>query len=118
MLALAAVLTVSVAVLLPGQSNAVLGAGVLAVTLAYLGLVVGGARRASQEIGGLPSSWKLRGVSQNILVLLQLAAGVSLIVGEGPGFYLLVPDLITVMPIVVFNCWNVIFAPELNRQQT
>lgn len=49
----------------------------------------------------------------NLLVLLAVAAGVSLIVGKGPGLYLEAPMLVVAIPVVLFNVWSLLFAPEL-----
>lgn len=114
--ALAALLTVSLAGLIPGQGPVWLGVELILIVLGYFTLILRGSLRTSHEINGLPAAVRFRLTVQNALLLFQVAAGVSLIVGAGPGLYIEAPFLLFVIPVVVtFNAWNILFAPELRR---
>ena len=114
--ALAALLTVSLAGLIPGQGAVWLGVELVGIALGYITLILRGSLRTSHEVNGLPRAVRVRLMLQNALLLFQVAAGVSLIVGAGPGLYLEAPLLLFAIPVVVtFNSWNILFAPELRR---
>jgi hypothetical protein len=113
--ALGAVLTVSLAALLPGQGPRWLGAELLAIAFAYFGLVVAGWRRTAREIHGLPADVRFRVLLQNSVLILQIAAGVSLMIGRGPGLYLEAPMVLLALPVTIFNAWNIVFARELGE---
>jgi hypothetical protein len=114
--ALAAILSVSLAGLIPGQGREWLGIELIAIVLVYFMLIVVGARRTSREVNGLPADVRFRLTLQNALLLFQVASGVSLILGSGPGLYLEAPLLLFAIPVVItFNSWNIVFAPELRR---
>ena len=112
--ALGAVLTVSLAAL-PDQSPRWLGAKLLAIACAYLALVAVGWRRTAREIHGLPADVRFRKLFQNPVLILQIAAGVSLMIGRGPGLYLEAPTVLLSLPVTIFNAWNIVFAPELDE---
>jgi hypothetical protein len=114
-IALAMVLTLSIAVLLPGQSNAILGAEWLVVTIAYFTLLTIGVWRVQRRGGGFQRQIWIRLISQNAVALLGVATGISLILGRGPGLFFQVPALLLIIPIVSFNAWSVVFAPELQK---
>ena len=114
--ALAAILVISLCGLLPGQGNLWLGIELALVVVVYSALIAIGTWRASRDAGGLPADSLRRLLVQNVtLVPLQLFAAASLLAGWGPGLYLEAPVLLIGLPITLFNCWNVIFAPELRR---
>jgi hypothetical protein len=110
--ALAALVVASLVVLLPGQALWVLGAELMAILVVYLLLVVSGAIRLSRELHGIPRASIRRLVTQNTLLLFLFAAAVSLIVGSGPGLYLVAPVVLLALPVTIYNTWNTLFAPE------
>ena len=116
--ALAALMTVSLAVLIPGQSGQWLGAEFLLVTVIYVWLALRGLRSARAEVGTIPREVAFRFGAQNAFMVLQLAAGISLIAGRGPGLYLEVPLLLLAMPAATLNAWTVIYGPELRSAST
>lgn len=114
--ALAALLTVSLAGLIPDQGAVWLGTELIVIVVGYFSLILRGSLRTSRELSGLPAAVRLRLTLQNALLLFQVAAGLSLIAGGGPGLYLEAPLLLLAIPVVVtFNSWNILFAPELRR---
>ena len=112
---LALVLTLSIAVLIPGQSNALLGAEFIVVMIGYFGLLTIGVWRVQRTGGGLRRQIWIRVIGQSVVALLAVVTGISLILGRGPGLFFMVPALLLVVPIVSFNAWNVVFAPELEK---
>lgn len=117
--ALAAILALSLCALLPGQGGVMLGVELLLVTAVYVALIVGGSLRTARMAGGLPATTVHRLWAQNTpLLALQVAAGLSLIYGWGPGLYLEAPLLVIGLPVTLFNCWNVLFASELQSGPT
>jgi hypothetical protein len=113
--ALGAILTVSLLAMLPGQGAFWLGAELLAIAVAYVVLVAVGVLRTSREVHGLPADVRFRTVLQNSMLILQFAAGASLIIGRGPGLYLEAPVVLLSLPVTIFNAWNILFAPELRE---
>jgi len=113
--ALGSVLTASLAALLPGQGPRWLGVELLAISFAYLGLVAVGCLRTAREIQGLPADVRFRVLLQNSVLILQVAASVSLMTGRGPGLYLEAPMVLLALPVTIFNAWNIVFARELRE---
>lgn len=114
--ALAALVGVSLLVLVPGQSNTLLGTELIAVLAIYIPLVLWSASRLSGELGGLPPAVTRRLAAQHTILLLQLGAAASLIAGQGPGLFLEAPVILLGLPVTTFNTWNVLFAPEAVKQ--
>ncbi len=106
-------MTVSLAVLIPGQSREWLGGEFLLITLIYGWLALRGLFSARARLGTIPRDVAIRFSAQNALMLLQPAAGMSLLAGSGPGLYLEVPLVLLLMPAATCNAWNVIYGPEL-----
>ncbi|HET9782833.1 MAG TPA: hypothetical protein VFR33_13760 [Candidatus Dormibacteraeota bacterium] len=113
--ALAALVAVALLVLLPGQPNWLLGVELIVVLAVYLPLVFWSTSTLSRELGGLPESVGTRLLVQHLLLLLQVAAALSLIAGQGPGLFLEAPVFLLGLPVTTFNTWNVLFAPEAGR---
>lgn len=111
--ALAALMTVSLAVLIPSQSNQWLGAEFLLVTFVYLFLALRGMLSARGKAGSIPRDVAFRFGAINAGMLFQIVAGISLLAGGGPGLYLEAPVLLLAMPAATFNAWTVIYGPEL-----
>jgi len=82
-----------------------------------LGLLLWGLWTANQQVGRLPLGVWLRSIP-NALVLLTMAAGISLTLGKGPGIYLMAPQFILVLPAMLFSVWSLLFAPELRPRAT
>jgi hypothetical protein len=113
--ALVLILTLSLAVLVPGQSVAVLGAEWLVVMIAYYAQLAIGVWRVHRTGGGFRRQTWIRIIVQNLISLLPVATGISLILGRGPGLFLQIPAILLTIPTVSFNVWNVVFAPELHE---
>jgi hypothetical protein len=106
------ILAISLAVLIPGQSALVVRVELVVVVVLMTALVLAGAvqmlRRADRVPGGVWMRLSLAFSSS----ILALAAGVSLIVGSGPGRYLDVPAILFAVPASGWMAWQVIFPPE------
>lgn len=92
------------------------GAITVAVNAAYIGLLSWSLLNASRIAGGLPG-YVWRRVAPNVLALFSIAAGISLILGQGPGLFLLAASLILLLPAMVFSTWSLLFAPELRPRR-
>jgi hypothetical protein len=106
------ILALSLVALMPGITAFWFGAITLVVEAAGLGLLVWGLWTAGQEAGGLPLGVWLRSIP-NAVILLTIAAAISLMFGKGPGIYLMAPQFILVLPAMLFSVWSLLFAPEL-----
>jgi len=107
------ILAISLIVLIPGQSAVVLGVELLLVVVLMTALGIAGAiqmySRAERVLGGVHVRLAIALVS----ALFALAAGVSLIVGSGPGLYLDVPAIVFALPASGWMAWQVVFPPEM-----
>lgn len=113
--ALAALIASSLMGLAP-QPGAWLGIELIAIWAALSALVLSTSVRDLRRPGPAPS--RIDGVVAVLgigLSLLPITAGVSLLTGQGPGLYLLVPVVGLGYPYCVVNAWRVIFPPELAR---
>ena len=106
------ILVLSLVALMPNISAFWFGAITIVVVATALGLLTWGLWTAHREAHGLPWGVWLRS-APNALSLLIIAAGVSLMLGQGPGIYLMAPPFILVLPTMLFSVWNLLFAPEL-----
>jgi hypothetical protein len=106
------ILTISLAVLIPGQSALAVGVELLLVVILMTALGVAGAvrmyARADRVLGGVHVRLAIALTS----AVFALAAGVSLIVGNGPGLYLDVPAIVFALPASGWMAWQVVFPPE------
>ena len=107
------ILAISLIVLIPGQSAVVVGVELLLVVVLMTALGIAGAiqmySRAERVLGGVHVRLAIALVS----ALFALAAGVSLIVGSGPGLYLDVPAVVFALPASGWMAWQVVFPPEM-----
>lgn len=110
------ILILSLAALVPHISAFWFGAVTLVVEAAGLGLLIWGLRTANREAGSLPRGVWLRSIP-NALILLTIAAGISLTLGKGPGIYLMAPQFVLVLPAMLFSVWSLLFAPELRPKK-
>lgn len=113
--ALGALLTVSLVDLVPDVTAFWFGAALVAVTLGYLLLVISGSLSAYRGSRRRPPLALWLWLSPNLSLLLSIAAGISLMLGKGPGLYLQVPPLVLGLPVVLFNVWELLFAPALHE---
>jgi modulator of FtsH protease len=114
--ALVLILTLSLAVLVPGQSIAILGAEWLVVMVVYYTLLAIGVWRVHRTGGRFRRQIWIRLIVQNLIPVLPVATGISLILGEGPGLFLQIPAILLTIPTISFNAWSVVFAPELRER--
>jgi modulator of FtsH protease len=110
------ILVLSLAALVPQITALWFGVVTLVVEAAGLGLLIWGLWIANRQAGRLPLGVWLRSVP-NALILLTIAAGISLTLGKGPGIYLMAPQFILVLPAMLFSVWSLLFAPELQARQ-
>ena len=100
----------SLLLLTPNQSLIWLGTEVVAAQIGFLILVFAGyprgakwARDEDRVIGRLNTAVNLTAV------LLAIVGGISLLAGQGPGIYLLVPQVAAMGPMCTYFVWSVIF---------
>ena len=55
-------------------------------------------------------------VAQNAVLLLQLAAGVSLMIRRTRGLYLKAPVVLIALPSTLSNAWNIVLARKLRDE--
>ena len=111
------ILVLSLFALMPGITAFWFGAITLVVEAAGLGLLAWGLWTANRQAGSLPLGVWLRSIP-NALVLLTIAAGISLTLGKGPGIYLMAPQFILVLPAMLFRGWGPLFPPGLRAPAT
>ncbi|MEO8745812.1 MAG: hypothetical protein ABI455_11165 [Candidatus Dormiibacterota bacterium] len=116
LLALGAILIVALAGLIPDINAFWYGATAVVVNLGYVGLLAWSLATAYRGAQGLPRYVLLR-ATPNLLALVSAAGGISLMVGKGPGLYLLAPSMIVVLPVILFNVWSLLFASELHESK-
>ena len=111
--ALTTALVISLVALIPHVTALWFGAITVAVNAAYIGLLGWSLLNARRMAGGIPGHvW--RRVIPNALALVSMAAGISLMLGQGPGLFLLAPSVILLLPAMMFSTWNLLFPPELH----
>ncbi len=107
------ILAICLVVLIPGQTTLVLGLELLLVVVLMTALGIAGAvqmySRADRVLGGVHVRLAIALAS----ALFAMAAGVSLIVGSGPGLYLDVPAIVFALPASGWMAWQVVFPPEM-----
>jgi hypothetical protein len=106
------ILAISLAVLIPGQSAVVVGIEVVLFVVLMTILAFAGAVRMFRRADRVSSGVRLRLSVALMSSVLALAAGISLIVGSGPGLYLTVPVILYALPASGWMAWQVVFAPE------
>jgi hypothetical protein len=111
--ALSVILAISLAVLIPGQDDRWLGSELVALAIGYLLLLVGDVSSTRRAIGGLTRVVWFRLAAAFPGGFLFLVAGISLIVGRGPGLFIAAPAALFSLPLITFMAWNLLFATEL-----
>ena len=107
------ILAISLTVLIPGQSAVVLGVELLLIVVLMTALGIAGAIQMYSRAERVLSGVHVRLAIALASALLALAAGVSLIVGIGPGLYLDVPAIVFALPASGWMAWQVVFPPEM-----
>ena len=115
--AMAALLLTSLVVLIPGQGDFWLGAEIVAITVAYWALLIAGTALAYRSTVPFPRHIWMR-MTLNVVTLFTVVAGVSLMLGRGPGLYLQLPAVLIGIPGLMFNVWSLLFAPELRERRS
>ena len=111
--ALAVTFVLSISLLIPGQNNLVRGAEICAISIIYLLLLAVDTVQIYRSGGRLSRPTWLRLSANPVFIALAIACGVNLMVGEGPGLFLLIPWMLALVPLVVYNAWMVLFPKEL-----
>jgi hypothetical protein len=107
---LGAGIVVSVFVLIPGQATSLLGVELVVTYLVLVGLFL---RPWLRMRGGRPHLGRLSRFWETLVTLsiaLGLVAGANLIVGGGPGLFLVVPILVTTVCQASWGAWTVLLA--------
>ena len=111
LMSLTSQLLLSGAVLIPGQSLALLGAEVEATALFFLGITVRAVLTRGPETGSAPMTWRrnvvelVGGTTWNVLFN---AAGVSLLLRTGGGLYLLAAVMFVMFGWNIYVAWVLI----------
>ena len=114
--ALATILVTSLAALLP-QPASWLGTELIGIGVAYVAILTNSVIRTARAAHGIPARMRNRLLAQNTLAGVQFLAGLSLVLGIGPGLFLEAPVVVIGLPVTLFNCWNVLFADELRAER-
>lgn len=116
---LCAGIVVSVFVLIPGQATQLLGADLVITYLVLVGLFLRPwlrMRAGKPHLGRLSRFWE---TLVTLSIALALVAGANLIVGGGPGLFLLVPILVTTVCQASWGAWTVMLGPaSIGTRQT
>jgi hypothetical protein len=107
-------LFIAIAALLPHLNGFWFGIAIVGANAVYLVVLLRSVLGTRRVGSGIPPIVWLR-LSANVLSLISVAAGISLIIGEGPGLYLLAPALTLVLPLSLYNVWLLLFARELQQ---
>jgi hypothetical protein len=105
---LGAGIIVSVFALVPGQATALLGVELLLTYLVLVGLFLRPwlrMRGGRPHLGRLSRFWE---VLVTLSIALAVGAGANLIVGAGPGLFLVVPVLVTTICQAAWGAWTVL----------
>jgi len=111
---LGGLLVLSLIALFPGINALSFGLATLVLELGRIGLTAWGLVDAARSASGLPRSVWLR-TTPNLLTLLSVGGGVSLVLGAGPGVYLVAAAFVLTLGPMLFSVWGLLFAPELNK---
>lgn len=103
-------LAISLFVLIPAQSLVWLGTELIAAELAFLVVNIPRGRRAFRMAGRTPAVSQINIVVGIIGILATIGAGISLIAGQGPGLYLVVPNVLMIVLFGSWFAWGVLFA--------
>jgi modulator of FtsH protease len=110
LLALAGGLTLSLLALIPSQPLALLGAEMIAVEVGLL-IAARDGLRVFRELGAqAPRITRLTRFVNGLVILLVVVGGISLIVGRGPGLFLVAPAVVVIGPMSSYFAWSVLFA--------
>lgn len=111
---LGGLLVLSLIALFPGINALWLGLATLVLELSRIGLMAWGIAEAARSASGLPRSVWLR-TTPNVLTLLSVGGGISLIAGAGPGIYLIALAFVLTLAPMLWSVWGLLFAPELRK---
>lgn len=107
LLALTISLVISLVALIPHMSAVWFGAVTVLINVAYVALLALSLVGARRVAGRLPGHvW--RRVAPNVISLVSIAAGLSLMLGRGPGLFLLASSLILLLPAMMFSTWSLL----------
>ena len=101
-------LLMSLLTLIPQQPLAWLGIELIAVEVGWLVIAIPAGRRNLRRVRWSAMIW-LDGIVSFIAVGLVIVAGISLIAGQGPGLFLVIPALLTILLISSYFAWSVLF---------
>jgi hypothetical protein len=101
-------LIISLLVLVPAQPPVWLGSELVAVEVVFLIIALPSARHRLGRTR-LPAVFWLNGLASFIMIGLVVASGISLIIGAGPGLYLLVPSILGLLLVASYFAWSVLF---------
>lgn len=104
---LAAVLVLSILLLMPAMTAAALGVEVLSITLVAEALVTWIQIRSARGVASLvgPLNFALRVLGGQVGLILLLVGGVSLLAESGGGLYWVVPGMAFVMVSAIIGAW-------------
>jgi len=114
--ALASSLTVSLFALIPGQPAPWLGAEVIVIQLGLLALNLTYAVRTFRHAPELfDRSRKLAGAVGVTAIASMIVGGISLIVGRGPGLFMIMPAVVATVLLGSYFAWSVLFSRPAPR---
>jgi hypothetical protein len=112
---LGGLLILSLIALFPGITGLLFGLATLVLELGRIAMTAAGLVAAARSAAGLPRSVWLR-TTPNLLTLLSVGGGVSLVAGAGPGIYLIAAAFVLTLGPMLFSVWGLLFAPELTKR--
>lgn len=108
LLALTISLVISLVALIPHMSALWFGAMTVFINVGYVALLAVSLIGARRVAGRLPGHVWRRVAPNNVIALLSMAAGLSLMLGRGPGLLLLASSLILLLPAMMFSTWSLL----------
>ena len=113
------VLLWSICVLIPDHGAVWLGREIIAVELGFLAFIARGAFQLFRSGSVLTRGVRIRLLTAfSAAIVLPLACGISLIEGRGPGLYLLIPQVIAILPVFTFLVWDLLWPNEIRSRET
>ena len=100
----------SLLIVLPDQPRVAVGWEILGLSIVFA-LASGREVLRVLKARPLPPTVWLRIMSAPLVTLVGCAAGVSLIVGQGPGLYIEAILFVSAFPVVAWNAWEAIWPP-------
>jgi len=104
-------LVISVLILIPGQPLSWLGVELIAIEVGFLIIAIPAGRRRLSGVR-VPAVFWINALVSFVSIGLVVVAGASLIAGQGPGLYLVIPAVLVILLVASYFAWTVLFVAK------